>query len=177
MKLKLNDQGQVVLQDGHPVYVYPDGKEAAINVADMAARFAVLEGDATASRQQASGCEAGVIGTIGGGKAKPTGQPTARQKIPTPTRAVVLPANAQFSDSRSHPLATTLQGHIEHRAGPWSLQSAPVLANRCVRLGSISDGGRNARSPTRRCRHGWRPGLRIARRLTTKRCRPISSAS
>lgn len=32
MKLKLDANGNPVLQDGHPVYVYDDGKEAAIDV-------------------------------------------------------------------------------------------------------------------------------------------------
>lgn len=46
MKLKLDDNGNAVLKDGHPVYVYDDGREAAIDVADMANRFTVLQGDA-----------------------------------------------------------------------------------------------------------------------------------
>lgn len=49
MKLKLDENGNAVLKDGHPVYVYDDGKEAAIDVADMARRFEVLERDAKAA--------------------------------------------------------------------------------------------------------------------------------
>jgi len=45
MKLKLDDNGNAVLKDGHPVYVYDDGREAAIDVADMANRFTTLQAD------------------------------------------------------------------------------------------------------------------------------------
>ena len=45
MKLKLDDNGNAVLKDGHPVYVYDDGREAAIDVADMATRFTTLQAD------------------------------------------------------------------------------------------------------------------------------------
>jgi len=46
MKLKIDDNGNAVIKDGHPVYVYDDGREAAIDVADMANRFSALQGDA-----------------------------------------------------------------------------------------------------------------------------------
>lgn len=46
MKLKLDDNGHAVLKDGHPVYVYDDGKEAPIDVPDMASRFGTLQSDA-----------------------------------------------------------------------------------------------------------------------------------
>lgn len=45
MKLKLDENGNAALKDGHPVYVYDDGREAAIDVSDMAGRFTALQAD------------------------------------------------------------------------------------------------------------------------------------
>lgn len=42
MRLKLNEQGQVVLQDGKPVYVYEDGKEVAVDVEGMFTKISDL---------------------------------------------------------------------------------------------------------------------------------------
>lgn len=56
MKLKLDENGHAVLKDGLPVYVYDDGKEAAIDVPDMASRFKTLQDDsrkAFAARDEA----------------------------------------------------------------------------------------------------------------------------
>lgn len=49
MKLKtieVNGQTYAAVQDGNPVYVYDDGKESSIDVADMADRFSTLQADA-----------------------------------------------------------------------------------------------------------------------------------
>lgn len=56
MKLKLDENGHAVLQDGKPVYVYDDGKEAAIDVADTVSRFTHLQAEskkAFAARDEA----------------------------------------------------------------------------------------------------------------------------
>jgi len=45
VKLKTDDKGNAVLENGHPIYIHDDGKETAIDVADMAARFTVLQAD------------------------------------------------------------------------------------------------------------------------------------
>ena len=42
MKLKLDDQGHAVIQDGKPVFVHDDGKEVAIDVPTMQTRIGDL---------------------------------------------------------------------------------------------------------------------------------------
>lgn len=51
MKLKLDDAGHAVLDNGNPIYVYPDGKEAAIDVADLNSRVMARNGEAKAHRE------------------------------------------------------------------------------------------------------------------------------
>lgn len=58
MKLKMNEQGQPVLQDGHPVYVYDDGKEVAVNVAELHAKVHSLNGESAGRRKRIEELEA-----------------------------------------------------------------------------------------------------------------------
>src|SRR5690606_27498289 len=53
MKLKLDDQGHAVVQDGHPVYLHDDGKEIAFDAAASIASIARLNRELTDARQQA----------------------------------------------------------------------------------------------------------------------------
>jgi len=53
MKLKLNEQGQVVLQDGHPVYVHDDGSEHPFDAAATVAKISQLNSEAKANRIKA----------------------------------------------------------------------------------------------------------------------------
>lgn len=51
MKLKLDDQGNAVLQDGKPVYVYDDGKELAFDAPGTVATITRLNGEAKSHRE------------------------------------------------------------------------------------------------------------------------------
>jgi len=57
MKLKLDENGNAVLKDGHPVYVYPDGKEAAFDAAQPVSKIAQLNGEAKGHRERAEAAE------------------------------------------------------------------------------------------------------------------------
>jgi hypothetical protein len=51
LKLKLDDQGHVVLQDGKPVYVYDDGKEVAFDAPGTVATITRLNTEAKTHRE------------------------------------------------------------------------------------------------------------------------------
>lgn len=57
MKLKLDDQGHAVLQDGMPVYVHDDGKEAPFDAAATAATIKARNAEAKANRERAEAAE------------------------------------------------------------------------------------------------------------------------
>ncbi|NBB11814.1 hypothetical protein GVN17_19630 [Pseudomonas sp. SLFW] len=57
MKLKIDDQGHAVLQDGKPVYVHEDGKEVAFDAAGTVATISRLNGEAKAHRERAETAE------------------------------------------------------------------------------------------------------------------------
>lgn len=58
MKLKLDDQGHVVVQDGKPVYVKEDGSEVAFDVAGTVATIARLNSEAKGHREAKETAEA-----------------------------------------------------------------------------------------------------------------------
>lgn len=51
MKLKLDEQGHAVLQDGKPVYVHDDGKEVAFDAPATVATITRLNGEAKVHRE------------------------------------------------------------------------------------------------------------------------------
>lgn len=51
MKLKLDENGNVVVQDGKPVYVYDDGKEVAYDVPAAVAKISALNAEAKQHRE------------------------------------------------------------------------------------------------------------------------------
>lgn len=51
MKLKLNEQGQVVVQDGKPVYVHDDGKEVAFDAPAAVSKITALNAEAKSHRE------------------------------------------------------------------------------------------------------------------------------
>jgi hypothetical protein len=51
MKLKLDENGHVVVQDGKPVYVHEDGKEVAFDAPQTIATISRLNGEAKAHRE------------------------------------------------------------------------------------------------------------------------------
>lgn len=57
MKLKLDDNGNAVLENGNPVYVHDDGKEAAFDAAGTVATIARLNGEAKSHRERAEAAE------------------------------------------------------------------------------------------------------------------------
>lgn len=57
MKLKLDADGHVVVQDGKPVYVTDDGKEIAFDAAGTAATIGRLNGEAKGHRERAEAAE------------------------------------------------------------------------------------------------------------------------
>jgi hypothetical protein len=57
MKLKLNDDGFAVVQDGKPVYVNDDGKEVAFDVAGTVATISRLNKEAQGHRERAENAE------------------------------------------------------------------------------------------------------------------------
>lgn len=60
MKLKLDENGNVALQDGKPVYVHEDGKEVAFDAAEMTATIARLNFEAQKHREGKQALEAQV---------------------------------------------------------------------------------------------------------------------
>ncbi|PRP68708.1 hypothetical protein BUE93_20805 [Chromobacterium amazonense] len=57
MKLKLDENGHVVVQEGKPVYVHDDGKEVAFDVAGTVATITRLNGEAKSHRERAEAAE------------------------------------------------------------------------------------------------------------------------
>lgn len=57
MKLKLDDKGNVVVQDGKPVYVADDGKEVAFDAPATIATIGRLNGEAKGHRERAEAAE------------------------------------------------------------------------------------------------------------------------
>lgn len=57
MKLKLDEQGHAVLQDGKPVYVHDDGKEVAFDAPATVATIGRLNKEAQSHRERAEGAE------------------------------------------------------------------------------------------------------------------------
>lgn len=58
MKLKLDENGHAVLQDGKPVYVHDDGKEIAFDAAATVGTITRLNGEARSHRERAEAAEA-----------------------------------------------------------------------------------------------------------------------
>lgn len=58
MKLKLDAAGHAVLQDGLPVYIHDDGKEAPFDAADAMATIKARNGEAKGHRERADAAEA-----------------------------------------------------------------------------------------------------------------------
>jgi hypothetical protein len=65
MKLKLDADGHVVLQDGKPVYVHDDGKEVAFDAASTVATISRLNGEAKGHRERAEAAEGKLKGFEG----------------------------------------------------------------------------------------------------------------
>lgn len=57
MKLKLDENGHVVVQDGKPVYVHDDGKEVPFDAAGTVATIGRLNGEARSHRERAEAAE------------------------------------------------------------------------------------------------------------------------
>lgn len=60
MKLKLDEQGHVVVQDGRPVYIHDDGKEVAFDAAGTVATITRLNSEAKGHRERAEAAEKGL---------------------------------------------------------------------------------------------------------------------
>lgn len=65
MKLKLDDQGHVVVQDGKPVYVHEDGKEVAFDAPGTVSTISRLNGEAKSHRERAEAAEQALKGFEG----------------------------------------------------------------------------------------------------------------
>lgn len=65
MKLKLDANGNAVLQDGKPVYVHDDGKEVAFDAPATVATISRLNGEAKAHRERAEAAEGKLKGFEG----------------------------------------------------------------------------------------------------------------
>ena len=65
MKLKLDDQGHVVVQDGKPVYVHDDGKEVAFDAAGTVNTISRLNAEAKSHRERAEAAESTLKGFDG----------------------------------------------------------------------------------------------------------------
>lgn len=65
MKLKLDDAGHAVLQDGKPVYVYPDGKEVAFDAPGTVATITRINAEAKTNRERAEVAEGAMKGFDG----------------------------------------------------------------------------------------------------------------
>lgn len=60
MKLKLDENGNAVLQDGKPVYVHDDGKEVAFDAPGTVATITRLNSEAKGHRERAENAEKAV---------------------------------------------------------------------------------------------------------------------
>ncbi|MBN7122887.1 hypothetical protein BSU01_14380 [Erwinia billingiae] len=60
MKLKLDENGHVVVSDGKPVYVHDDGKEVAFDAAGTVQTISRLNGEAKSHRERAESAETAV---------------------------------------------------------------------------------------------------------------------
>lgn len=60
MKLKLDDNGNAVLQDGHPVYVHDDGKEAPFDAASAVSTIKARNAEAKQHRERAEAAESAI---------------------------------------------------------------------------------------------------------------------
>lgn len=65
MKLKLDEKGNAVVQDGKPVYVHDDGKEVPFDVASTVATISRLNGEAKSHRERAEAAETRLRGFDG----------------------------------------------------------------------------------------------------------------
>ena len=65
MKLKLDDKGSVVVQDGKPVYVKDDGSEVAFDATGTVSTIARLNGEAKGNRERAESAEGKLKGFEG----------------------------------------------------------------------------------------------------------------
>lgn len=65
MKLKLDDKGNVVVQDGKPVYVHDDGKEIPFDAPATVAKIGALNGEAKTYRERAEAAEGKLKGFDG----------------------------------------------------------------------------------------------------------------
>lgn len=65
MKLKLDEQGHVVVQDGKPVYTTDDGKEVAFDAPGTVATISRLNGEAKGHRERAEAAEGKLKGFEG----------------------------------------------------------------------------------------------------------------
>lgn len=65
MKLKLDDNGHVVVRDGKPVYVHDDGKEIAFDAAGTVTTISRLNGEAKGHRERAEKAETALKGFEG----------------------------------------------------------------------------------------------------------------
>ena len=65
MKLKLDDKGHVVVQDGKPVYVHDDGKEVAFDAPGTVSTISRLNGEAKSHRERAEAAEQALKGFEG----------------------------------------------------------------------------------------------------------------
>ena len=60
MKLKLDDQGHVVVSNGRPVYIHEDGKEVEFDAPATVATITRLNGEAKGNRERAEKAEGGL---------------------------------------------------------------------------------------------------------------------
>jgi hypothetical protein len=65
VKLKLDDKGNVVVQEGKPVYLKDDGSEVAFDVAGTVSTIARLNGEAKGNRERAEAAESKLKGYDG----------------------------------------------------------------------------------------------------------------
>jgi hypothetical protein len=65
MKLKLDEQGHVVVQDGRPVYVHDDGKEVPFDAVGTVNTITRLNGEAKSHRERAESAEGKLKGFDG----------------------------------------------------------------------------------------------------------------
>lgn len=57
MKLKLDEKGNAIIQEGHPVYIFDDGKEAPFDADHAMKKISALNGEAKAHRERAEKAE------------------------------------------------------------------------------------------------------------------------
>jgi len=182
MKLKLDENGHVVVQDGKPVYVQDDGKEVAFDAAGTVQTISRLNGEAKSHRERAEAAEGrldafkGIEDPAAAVKALETVKNLDDKKLVDAGEVEKVKSEvskgfqAQIDEARAQ-LAQANQNLASHMIGGSFARSQKSWL--CRRIWYRRDSGRHSRSKTAR---SWPMG-KTATRFSAVRARAKSPSS